>query len=130
MDAQPQMSADGNYVVFEESQLTGLGADVMLFDRLAGTTTIVAATSGEEKQPSISGDGRFVTWGSNADGDADIYFWDRLNPSATTHIDLPGTQRNPSISTDGRYVSFESNEGGVQFDIYRAENPLHDDFIV
>ena len=37
---------------------------------------------------------------------------------------------NPSISEDGKHIAFESNETGAQFDIYLAENPLHDDFIM
>jgi Tol biopolymer transport system component len=42
---------------------------------------------------------------------------------------MSGEARNASISEDGRYIAFEANPGG-QFDIYRADNPLHDDFIV
>jgi VCBS repeat-containing protein len=128
MDAQPKISADGNYVVFQTSQLNGLGADISLFDRAANTTTVIAATSGEDRLPSISGDGRFVAWSSNPDGDTDIYVWDRITDT-TTHLDVPGTQRVAQISADGRYISYESNEAGGQFDIYRAPNPLHDDFI-
>jgi Tol biopolymer transport system component len=133
-DINPQISADGNHVVYQKGDTTGVNNDVWVSDTIAPgvwtSTDITATLAGEHVTPDISGDGRFVTWASTADGDYDIYVWDRLNPSATTHFDLPGVQRNPSITDDGKYISFESNHDGLQFDVVLANNPLHDDFAV
>jgi VCBS repeat-containing protein len=126
----PAISADGNYVAWQSSVTATTGVDIHLFDRAAGTTTIVAGGSAEQVRPSISGDGRFVTYSATDAGETDIYVWDREDNETTLVASLPGIQQNPQISEDGRYISYESNEVGGQFDVYRADNPLHDDFIV
>ena len=128
MDVNPEISADGNWVVFQTTQLNGSGSDISLYNRQADTTTVITG-AGEDMIPSISGDGRFVTYASTVAGETDIYVWDR-DTNTTHQFDLPDVQRNASISTDGKYISFESKPDGFQFDVYRADNPLHDDFIV
>ena len=134
-DVDPEVSEDGNAVVFQKTDLSGVNSDVYLsvqtFPGVWSTTNISATlpTNGEEVSPSVSNGGQFVTWSSNADGDFDIYVWDR-DTNTTHQFDLPGVQRNPSISEDGKHIAFESNETGAQYDIYVAENPLHDDFIM
>ena len=73
--------------------------------------------------PSISADGRFVAFESNASnivpGDTnstrDIFVVDTLtNTTTRVSVDSAGNQANdssvnPSISADGRFVAFESN---------------------
>src|SRR5262249_15578519 len=103
----PSQSADGRYVVFS-SRAENLTPDqphalqsgnIFLFDRIAGTTTLVshragdqaAVASGGSESPTISADGRFVVYASLATnlvgGQAeplgrpvaeDVFLYDRL----------------------------------------------------
>jgi len=90
-------------------------------------------TNGEEfiSRDAISGEGQFVVFMSTSGGQTDIFVWDRdTGDTANITAEIDGLARNASISEDGRYIAFEANPDGLQFDIYRAENPLHDDFIM
>ena len=71
--------------------------------------------------PSISADGRFVAFTSDASdtvpddvvGNRDVFVRDTLT-NTTTRVSVdsagnPGEGDNPSISADGRFVAFESN---------------------
>jgi Tol biopolymer transport system component len=94
----------------------------------AQTTTVVdfsslgGAPDGISEYPSVSGDGRFVAFASDASnlvaGDnnsrADIFVRDMWSSTIVcVSVDPAGgnsneTSRNPHISPDGRYVAFES----------------------
>ncbi len=131
----PSISADGRYVAFE-SQADNLivgdtnlfpFADLLLHDRQTGNTTLVSVDSngvqgdGPSSSPSISADGRYVAFESEADlvnGDVsfhDIFVRDQMADTTTlVSVDSIGIKGNndsyaPSISTDGRYVAFESS---------------------
>lgn len=106
--------------------------DVFVHDCTTGTTTRVSVSStGEQANDhsssfgdmGISGDGRYVTFHSNAtnlvagdtNGVQDIFVHDR-NTGATTRVSVnsDGTQANgssavPTLSADGRYVLFRSD---------------------
>jgi Tol biopolymer transport system component len=132
----PSISSDGRYVAFE-SQADNLVAgdilgfdDIFVRDRQTPTTTRVsvdsngAEGSGHSYSPSISGDGRYVAFESNANdlvtGDtnplSDIFVHE-LPGGPTTLVsvdsfdaqDVPSSSFSPSISADGRYVAFDSN---------------------
>jgi len=132
----PAISADGRFVAFH-SEATNLGpgdtnefADIFVHDRVAGTTQRVSvdtgggqAIGGHSFFPSISADGRYVAFQSDAtnlvpndtNGKRDIFVHDRQT-GATTRVSvatgggqaLGGGAARPSISADGRYVAFES----------------------
>ena len=140
------ISADGRYVAFmSRSQnlvpddTNGSAEDLFVHDRLAGTTVLVSKDSsgaqgpyGSFGPPSISADGRFVTFGSvnplvPSDGNsaADVFVHDRdpdrngvfdQGNGVTTleSVDSNGFQANgnsffPVISSTGRYVAFGSD---------------------
>jgi Tol biopolymer transport system component len=133
------ISPDGRFVAFESraSNLvpgdTNAVRDVFLRDRLNGTTERVSvATGGAQGNedcllPSISSDGRYVAFTSNAtnlvvgdtNGTWDIFVRDRQ--SGTTErvsIGLGGVQGTadsyfPCISADGRWVTFESRAANL-----------------
>ncbi len=134
----PSISADGRYVAFMSlaSDLvpgdTNGDWDIFVHDRQTGATTRVSVDSsgnqatGTEargsKQPSISADGRYVAFKSNAPdlvpGDTneagDIFVHDRQTGATTrVSVDSSGNQVGhsfgPSISADGRYVVFHSS---------------------
>jgi len=132
--ASPVISIDGRYITFTSSSSNlVLGdinghEDIFVHDRVTGKTTRVSVSSeggyGDfgSFNPSISGDGRYVAFDSDADnlvvGDtniaSDIFVHDRMT-GETTRISVTsdGTQGNyrsllPSISADGRYITFDS----------------------
>ena len=128
------VSPDGRYVAFQSwarnlvrNDANGID-DIFVRDRLAGTTERVSVASdgtesnGASYSPSISADGRFVAFGSDATnlvaGDtnesADIFVRDRLaGTTERVSVDSSGAEANGlslfcSISADGRYVVFGS----------------------
>jgi len=138
MCTRPDISGDGSFVVYA-SDATNLIAgdsnaarDIFLRDVVNGTTTRVSeATGGAEANgfsdtPSISRDGRFVVFESNATNfvavDAngatqDVFIHDTqtgttalvTQSSGGVQADLGGSvQYAGAVSGDGRYVVFES----------------------
>jgi Tol biopolymer transport system component len=143
-----KISTDGRFVAFHSSA-TNLSAndvnastDVFVRDLQVGTTTLVSRASGPagapsdgaSSEPSISADGRFVAFESDAlnlsDEDAafvDVFVRDlqtntttlvaRASASATADgpaADAPSFR--PSISADGRFVAFESDARNLSDD--------------
>jgi Tol biopolymer transport system component len=130
----PSISADGRYVAFYSGStnlVTGdtNGAwDIFVRDRQTGTTTRVSRSSagvegdGYSSNPSISADGRYVTFESLAtnlvsgdtNGKRDIFVRDRQTGTTTrvsktsVGVEGDGHSLNPSISADGGYVTFDS----------------------
>ncbi len=136
----PSISGDGRFVAFRSDSTnlvsgdTNNAFDVFVHDRLASTTgrtTLVSRHSlgpygdADSGHPSISGDGRFVAFESDAtnlvSGDSnnrqDVFVHDRLASTTgrTTLVSRhsAGTYGNddssdPSISGDGRFVAFAS----------------------
>ena len=131
---QPSISNDGRYVAFtsDYSNLvpddTNGCSDVFVYDMQRNITTRVSVDSngnqsnGNSFEPSISADGRYVAFTSDAtnlvpddtNGDADIFVHDmQTNTTTRISVDSNGTQSDSnsyeaSISGDGRYVAFTS----------------------
>jgi Tol biopolymer transport system component len=144
----PSISSDGRYVAFQSQADSLIDGDTNLFplydifvhDLLTGATTLVSVDSngiqrnGNSTLPSISADGRYVAFMSDAsnlvDGDTngstDIFVHDRdadgngiydepgkvltIRVSETSDgVEGNGHSYSPSISADGRYVAFESD---------------------
>ena len=122
--------------------------DIFVHDRQTGVTERV--TTGSEPYsrstwPSISADGRFIAFQSNApnlvssDGTQyeDVFVHDRRRAAtAQLSVSVDGTQGNrtswaPSISADGRFVVFYSESFNLvpgdtnkSSDVFLATNPL------
>ncbi|MEE9119683.1 MAG: hypothetical protein V3U56_00160 [Syntrophobacteria bacterium] len=154
-------SSDGRYVAFESSATnlvagdTNNRPDVFVHDRQTGTTTRVSVDSvGAEGDdistaPSISSDGRYVAFQSDATnlvgGDtnpfSDIFVHDLLADTTTlVSVDSTGAQdigpsSSPSVSSNGRYVAFQSDadlvvaDTGVAPDIYVHDRDADEDGI-
>lgn len=133
--ANPAISADGRYVVFESlatnlvlTDTNGL-RDVFLHDRTTGITTRISVSStgvqtlgGESFTPAISANGQVVAFGSlatnlvgsDSNGVTDV-FVHNLATNTTTRVSVSsaGVQGNsfssqPALSADGRFVAFTS----------------------
>ncbi|NDJ36922.1 MAG: hypothetical protein GYB64_19905, partial [Chloroflexi bacterium] len=137
----PAISADGRFVVFGSlaSNLvandTNAESDVFLYDRQTGTTTCISVDAdgapgdGASYGVSISADGRYVAFSSNAtnlipddtNGAGDVFLYDREADTMTrlsvASDGTPGDGNSawPVMSADGRYVAFHTtatNLGG------------------
>ncbi|MDQ3064730.1 MAG: hypothetical protein M3Q36_00460 [bacterium] len=151
----PTMSSDGRHVYFE-SAATNLVAgdtngayDIFHKDTQTDVTTRISVTSlgaesvgGNNFRPSVSSDGRYVSFYSVASnfvaGDTntfrDVFIKDTQTAAVTRlSTDSSGTESNgqsyfPKISADGRYVSFESGASNLVagdtnglFDVFRKD---------
>ena len=132
----PAISAEGRYVTFQSiaSNLiandTNEEADIFVHDRQSGTTSRVSISSdslqgnrGSMWSPTISGDGRFVAFWSDAynlvpgdtNGLSDTFIHDRqYGVTSRVSVASDGSQQNgqsmeSTISADGRYVVFWSD---------------------
>jgi Tol biopolymer transport system component len=141
----PSISGDGRYVAFSSAATnlvegdTNGDEDIFVHDRKTGITTRVSVSSDGTQGnngavgPSISADGRYVAFKSDADnlvagdtnGVRDVFVHDRVTGETTrVSVASDGTQANNlsafgycfcfysgyglSISADGRYVTFNS----------------------
>jgi hypothetical protein len=150
----PVSSSDGRFVAFDSfadnlvfPDFNGSTTDVFVRDMAAGLTTLVShndvndPANGLSRRPSISSDGRFVAFESDAsnlvdpnldtvydddqNGRRDIFVHDRqptsTNPNGTTtrvSVDSTGLEGNgdsfnPRISADGRFIVFESDSDNL-----------------
>lgn len=129
------ISLDGRYVAFGSfasnlvpGDQNNLG-DIFVVDRLDGSITRASVSSsgaeadGASYSPSLSGDGRYVTFHSSAtnlvpgdtNGATDVFVHDIS--SGVTHrvsVDSSGVQADkssdsPHISADGRFITFKSD---------------------
>lgn len=131
----PTTSFDGRYVAFTSGadnlvlDDTNGVSDVFVYDHTTGDMTRVSVDSEGNQgnmrstSPSISADGRFVSFMSEAsnlipddtNSDYDIFVHDRLTGETTrVSVDSEGNQANygssevSSISANGRYVTFSA----------------------
>ncbi len=122
------MSADGRYVTYASSTGFSSTQQVLVRDRLLGTTQVVSVTNqGQQsgglftRNPQISADGRFVLFTDDsaiAPGDSngidDLFVRDRLlGTTELVSVATDGTQADNfsfagRLSRDGRYVAFQT----------------------
>ncbi len=132
----PSLSADGRVLAFYSDSTnlvpgdTNQNGDVFVVDRQTGLLSRASVSSsgvqaqGFSQSPSISADGRFVAFYSNAanlvandgNGLSDIFLHDNQTGITTRVNDLnpvgpepDGYSTSPSISGDGHHVAFASN---------------------
>jgi hypothetical protein len=135
----PSLSADGRFVTFYSfannlvpGDNNGTG-DIFVYDRQEQRIERVSVNQdGEEgnqnsSSPSLSADGRFVTFESDANnlvqgdnnGTDDIFVYDRLERRIERiSVNDAGGEGNhnslsPSVSADGRFVTFESDASNL-----------------
>ena len=131
----PAISADGRFVAYDSDAWlliwgdTNEARDVFVYDRQHGLTSRVsvddggAQANGASLRPSITADGRFVAFyseastlvGGDSNGASDVFVHDRRS-GATTRVSVGngGTQASgdsvrPAVSGTGAVVAFESD---------------------
>ncbi len=139
-DSRFGVSTDGRYVAYSSAsanlstgQIDGNGgADVFLWDRSLGVTTLVShaagspvtAAAGTSGDPDLSADGRYVVFLSNAsdlmagladtNGGNDVFLWDRATGTIVLVSHATGSPTTTGngpvfeavISDDGAFVAF------------------------
>jgi Tol biopolymer transport system component len=132
--SDPAISSDGRFIAFVSAATDPISDDrigqweVLVWDRLAGTTTRVSDGVHAAKNPVISADGRYIAFDSMAtteDFPRDVFVWDRSTGTAS-RVTTEGGSRNPAISGDGHYVEFASATDPVSL----YGNGLTDVFVV
>ena len=151
----PVVSAQGDHVVFE-SRATDLAGedenqqtDVYRCHVPSGELRRVSQpladgvdTSGTSLQPSVSADGRYVAFSSDAgglvpgDGERAGVYWRDMQTGETRLVDVPagavtanGSGQNPKLSADGRFIAFDSDAtdlpggaaNGAVVDVFRKD---------
>jgi Tol biopolymer transport system component len=137
------LSADGSYLAFATDPGTfGTQSSVYLFDRAAGTTTLVShsassptvGASGRSDTPSISADGSFVAFESSStalvagvsygQSGENVFLYDRLagtNSLVSHAAGSPATATGglaPTISAAGSSVAFLSSAAAAALNVY------------
>jgi IPT/TIG domain-containing protein/WD40 repeat protein len=157
----PSISGDGMRVAFESSSNnliesdTNSTTDVFVRDLEAGSTTLVSKDSNgnqgdmydSSNNPSISSDGRYVAFDSNAENlvetdsnyERDVFVHD-LDTGDTVRVSVnssgeeavamrASTSNKPSISGDGRYVAFRSDAYNLDDDLPKTTYSTYDIFV-
>ncbi|MEA2602458.1 MAG: hypothetical protein QOF89_3450 [Acidobacteriota bacterium] len=149
------ISADGRYVAFtsaatdlvpsQEGNVNFPDEDLLLFDRVTGAITLVAATRDELSGFSdlaINADGRYVTFVSDA-GDVipglqggfsvKVFLYDRVEGTSrlVSHVSgadntADGASGGPGISADGRFIVFRSSGNLVPGQLQTSNIFLYD----
>ena len=153
------LSSDGRFVTFSSEATNHVDgdangqSDVFVYDRETGLLERVSVgvggieADGDSLNSDLSGEGRFVVFGSDAtnlvDGDTngqrDIFVLDRSSGGiervslAVDGAESNGLSYRPSISGDGRFVFFQSvatnlvpNDTNAVADVFMVANPLYD----
>ncbi len=152
------VSANGRYVAFM-SQATNLAAhdnngvfDVFVRDRVTHKTWLVSRSApgvtgnGDSNNPSISANGRYVAFDSNAsdltahdtNNNRDVFVYDRVKHQMrlvsrnSSGVQGASGSEGPSISDDGRYVAFSSGASNLigadtnnVFDVFVHDRVTH-----
>ena len=142
--AGPSLTPDGRYLAFESLATnlvpgdTNVDTDVFVRDRVAGTTERVSISStgaqgnGPSNAPSISGDGRWVAFVSNATnlapgGETEPEFPLRriyLRDRQTGETRFVATGDHPVISADGRSLVYDTSHAVRVYDPVTGKTEL------
>ena len=110
----PAVSADGHVIAFWNSDASTPGGSghLVTYDLSTGKFTTIASTvSGAgDSPPSLSADGHFVVYQSDAlDGHPEIFLYDLTSGQVVFHTENAAPSFHPVISPDGHFIIFTSD---------------------
>ncbi len=115
------ISADGRYTTFQSlaSNLVASdwewNSDIFVYDNKINSTKQITNGKYQSWDPSISADGRYITFQSNSsdnwdtNGVDDIFVYDKQINSTKRITNEATASTQPSISADGRYLTYMNN---------------------
>jgi len=124
-DAFPDVSADGQWVVFRSGRDGKKGSgrngnkEIYLMDKDAGQLRRISNTEGVDTMPAISPDGKWVVYVTDRTGNG-MKLWiqsledrnDQGHLLEPERANLTGLDMHPRFSPDGKWVVFTSDRGG------------------
>src|SRR5262249_45338356 len=124
-DDMPAPNLDGGRIAFVTNRAGT--RDVVVWNRATGLATIPAlASAGDDIEPSLSADGRWLAFASDRAGGAGGSTVSPYGVCAASPVALPGltsgqAERTPSVGADGDVIMFQParSGGGGQFALYR-----------
>jgi len=104
-DVDPDISPDGQEIVFSSNQTASGMANIFLRDR-NGVVRNLTNDAATDEWPRWSPDGKQIVFGSNRDGVFEIYVMQADGTGVTRLTDPPTLGRYPSWSHDGKQIVF------------------------
>ncbi len=110
-NANPQMSPDGDKIVFESNRDAG-DNEIYIMDVDGSNQTRLTSSAGYDQRPAISPDGTKIAFESNRDGNREIYIMNSDGTGQTNISNSSTTDDRVSFSPDGTKVVFVSYRDG------------------
>jgi Tol biopolymer transport system component len=124
-DAFPDVSADGQWVVFRSGRDGKKGSgrngnkEIYLMDKDGGQLRRISYSEGNDTMPAISPDGKWVVYVTERTGKGlKLWIQSLVDPNDQGHLleptraDLTGLDMHPRFSPDGKWIVFTSDRGG------------------
>jgi hypothetical protein len=107
-EQNPNVSPDGNMIVWEDCPVSIVNCDIFKGRRAAGVWSVSAVAHASDPEDNPDTDGTWIVYDANRAGNAtgeDIYY-QLATGGPEFQLALPGAQQNPSIK--GGLIAFES----------------------
>ena len=108
INVSPSFDQSGNLMAFVSDRL----GNPNIFIKDASGSVRRASKSGYNTNPSMSPDGKFVTYSKQASGGHRIYVYELATDTEKQVSFGPGSDENPSFAPDSYFIAFSSSRAG------------------